>query len=325
MASFQQRVYNKGYTFLIPSVSFYPVIPVDSEIFTVVEKGDSDGLIRLLATGKGSLRDMDTVGRTLLHYACTGMQPQMCKFLLENGADPNVLARPCDEVEYGPVIYGNPNPDIINQFMEQEKILLDAGADPLLGMYPQWNYLTYALRVGELALLKLILSYSDIFFHLEGILDECGNTPLLYAATDIDVVRGAKKVEELVSRGANAKSVNKHGNTLLHIILGSSPIWFGLNEGVDKTTSYISLFIRAGADVRAVNVAGETPSHIAYRFGHGEFWERSLIENGYDAADICSIQYQSCCSSETILSHWEGRCEDCDQYLGTTILVSDDS
>jgi hypothetical protein len=67
MASFQQHVYDRGYTFLTPSISFYSVIPESSEIFTIAEKGDLDGLVRLLASGKGSLRDIDAVGRTLLH------------------------------------------------------------------------------------------------------------------------------------------------------------------------------------------------------------------------------------------------------------------
>jgi hypothetical protein len=167
-------------------------------------------------------------------------------------------------------------------------------------------------------LLKLILSYSGTFFHLEEILDECGNTPLLYAAGDVDLLRGARKVGELVARGANVKAANKHGNTLLHIILGSSPIWSGLIEGAEKTTSYISLFIKVGVNVSAVNSAGETPSHIAYRFGRGEYWERSLFENGYDAASICGVQYQIRPSPETVLNYWEGRCEVCGQYLSTT-------
>ncbi|KAM5354570.1 hypothetical protein ACJ41O_001217 [Fusarium nematophilum] len=70
----------------IPRISICPILPNDSLVFRLVQQGQLDDFRILLNQGKASLRDHDEQGMPLLHYAATG-SVDMCKFLLESGAD----------------------------------------------------------------------------------------------------------------------------------------------------------------------------------------------------------------------------------------------
>lgn len=81
-------------TFLgIPSLSFNRTVPSDSPIFDLVSQGRMANLQKLLMQGQASLRDHDENGTSLLQYAVDKLQPDMCRFLVDHGADVDHLAR----------------------------------------------------------------------------------------------------------------------------------------------------------------------------------------------------------------------------------------
>ena len=117
-----------GSTTLYPSLSVSPVIPLTSEVFVTIESGDLTKLQTLLRAGSASLRDCDPEGRSLLgvrttlpkcisnlrgyadgsQYACFNDKPEICKYLLEHGADEDATEK---------ANYGDPNPEYFSSHM----------------------------------------------------------------------------------------------------------------------------------------------------------------------------------------------------------------
>lgn len=109
-ASLHQRSTPYGFESLHPTISICAIIPDDSPVFLFVRRGDLNGLVNLFRQGKASLRDRDSRGTPLLHvgvltlcfllststdkkqYACQSLRPEICEFLIENGADVDELA-----------------------------------------------------------------------------------------------------------------------------------------------------------------------------------------------------------------------------------------
>lgn len=90
-----------------PIISVGKILPSDSPVFLIVLSGDVNSLQRLVRERRVTLRDRDTNGTPLLHVRdhsinCRDIltdcakyatkQPEMCKFLVENGADIDELA-----------------------------------------------------------------------------------------------------------------------------------------------------------------------------------------------------------------------------------------
>ena len=65
--SFLQRLTSSGFGCVNPGLLFHPVVPKDAEIFKAVGTGDVDWMLELFNSGKASLRDCDSEGRSLLN------------------------------------------------------------------------------------------------------------------------------------------------------------------------------------------------------------------------------------------------------------------
>ncbi|MCJ1377452.1 hypothetical protein MMC17_000547 [Xylographa soralifera] len=102
-SSFLQILTAKESLSCIPTLSFCRMVANDSEVFSLVEKGDLAGLFRLLQDGQATLTDCDEEGRSLLNYACYGKQPSICKYLIEAGADVTSLEKARAEYLKGPL------------------------------------------------------------------------------------------------------------------------------------------------------------------------------------------------------------------------------
>lgn len=64
------------------------VIPLSSPIFGDIISGSDHRVLDMISRGLASPFDVDPSGRSLLHWAMDQMQPNISKFLIENGADP---------------------------------------------------------------------------------------------------------------------------------------------------------------------------------------------------------------------------------------------
>lgn len=138
--SLYQRKMAQGSFASIPHFVVNPIVPVGSPIFDVVKKGSVRDLERLIWDGKASLRDHDEYGASLLHvspltlshhsmnrdfnfliattilickpsdavqYAAKALNVDMCRYLVNTGAELDVLAMDCgynprNDLDHGP-------------------------------------------------------------------------------------------------------------------------------------------------------------------------------------------------------------------------------
>lgn len=101
--------------------------------YNIIEKGNLSDL-------KGALKiynvnAQDEEGMTLLAWACISGSKRKVSYLLEQGANPNII---CNEGRT-PLMYA-----ASNDFPEVIKLLLTAGADPKIGDKSGWTAETWA-------------------------------------------------------------------------------------------------------------------------------------------------------------------------------------
>ena len=103
------------------------------------------------------------------------------------------------------------------------------------------------------------------------------------------------KVGLLLTRGANVKTRNSHGETCLHLILEEHHhrgryCWCHdghiLWRHQCRTKDIVILMITAGADVCAVDWKGKSVSDVAVRSGHQTLWTEALRYCGIDVKDV---------------------------------------
>ena len=63
------KTYHDRTMYLTPMLTFRAIIPDDSEVFRIVEGGSVSKLKKLLDSGKASLGDCDSMGRSLLNVS----------------------------------------------------------------------------------------------------------------------------------------------------------------------------------------------------------------------------------------------------------------
>ena len=102
------RAYQNRTIYFEPTLTFRAMVPDDSEVFRVVEAGSVKKLKRLLSNRAASLRDCDSMGRSLLNvslhedtiyeyltdfikFALYRCRRKMTKFLIQSGADVDTL------------------------------------------------------------------------------------------------------------------------------------------------------------------------------------------------------------------------------------------
>ncbi|KAI9651044.1 hypothetical protein NHQ30_001081 [Ciborinia camelliae] len=82
--SYRQSTFEWGFKFRT-----YNVVKYDAPIMRLARMGDVAGMQRLFQSGQASLSDVTNFGETLLHFATTYNYYNACRFLIEQGADPN--------------------------------------------------------------------------------------------------------------------------------------------------------------------------------------------------------------------------------------------
>ncbi|PVH75271.1 hypothetical protein DL98DRAFT_593269 [Cadophora sp. DSE1049] len=87
------------------SFRWYRMVSYDAKVFDYCMHGDVAGLQRLFSSGEASPFEIDPDGRTPLHYAALYARPEVCKLLVEHGADAN--ARTVWQGQLSPHFWGN--------------------------------------------------------------------------------------------------------------------------------------------------------------------------------------------------------------------------
>ncbi|KAF2251513.1 ankyrin [Trematosphaeria pertusa] len=308
----------------IPRLSVNNVLPVGSLVFKLAENGRIEDLVSLVAAGKASLRDHDTEGQSLLHYAVA--HPSMCKFLIQNGLDVDGI---------GKARWARFEATPLHECWrydghETAAILLEAGADPTITSgYGSSVVHLAAGRPGptDEHILRGIFNLSA-HFGVASFRDHNGRSPFLRACGRLldwstGLEQNIRKLSHLLERGCSIHDTDDDGSTCLHIIF-SNGIDGALNGHWRDTLIYL---IRQGADLYALDYSGASVSHIAYSetcydrqlsagTSRGDLFDFALDSCGYNILEFRKKyprrgRYEGGYSRQDFELLWKGREERC--------------
>ncbi|MCJ1269365.1 hypothetical protein MMC22_009257, partial [Lobaria immixta] len=317
-ATVVQNLTCNGYHSLKPTLSYHAMMPFESEVFVTVQTGNLPTLKHLLQQGKASLTDCDPAGRSLLSYASYYRHPDICQYLIENGADLDCLERglPSPEgVMMVPLAYpcfkdfkSLESPEDYIRRKACYRLLVLAGADPLISCQTDWtaNALVKVVQRGDPEELNMMLHHAGVVIDPEEPLGNSDDTMLLRLCSTSTGVNFnlVESLRLLLKFGVNVNATDKYGNTAIHLTLRSQfeRTWNGYTMRKDFLMLLLQSVLRTGADLHVRNNFGIEASQVAY--GHTSFderfsnflhqrtqiWNEVLTEFGFDITE-----FQSCC------------------------------
>ncbi|CZS74476.1 unnamed protein product [Fusarium graminearum] len=294
MATITQREILAGSIASVSQLQVNRVLPSNSPVFKLVKQGKIEELCQLFQSGKASLRDHDEAGSSLLFYSLE--QPEMCKFLLEEGLDVDHVAYEKGAL-FTPEVYGWNDTVIPDQHLKRinacRKLLLNAGADPT---YKDPN------NEGSKSFLDTVRALPDRV--VQDTIDFAWNSGLvtpfasfrdwtnyegmstfLNACTHFKI--SVDILKHLVAMGANVYDRSSKGETCLHLLVNHTPP----ETEIIARLECLAYLLQQGADPYARDNEGNTPSSIAYSMmGHrdtidgtlGDVWDAALHTSGFD-------------------------------------------
>ncbi|MCJ1309880.1 Ankyrin repeat domain-containing protein 44 [Agyrium rufum] len=279
------------------------VIPFESEIFTVARQGDVDAMRQILVQGQGSVLDIDAIWRrTPLQLAADYLQLDMCKFLLDQGADPTYedsLHLSSSDYAWSGVLRSPANRNIgymmeailpsedfldksdmklIHQttlglnLLDLEHLLASLSTtqrDETDSMHR--TALIWAARRGDLEALTRLLKYGA----KDTVRDQWNMSALTCAIRS----KSFPCVSALIEQGSsNVQERHAYNYTPLHQCAYDACV-----------VEMAALFLCRGADVEARNDNGDTPLHIAI-IKNAPHIAKYLLEEGRARTDTVNKQ-----------------------------------
>ncbi|KAF2963833.1 hypothetical protein GQX73_g9743 [Xylaria multiplex] len=315
------------------------VLPAWSPVFNVVEKGLLRELQVMIQKGEATLRDHDEYGANLLFYAVYGQKIDMCRFLLENGADVDHVANirgmawgRTDDPRFVLDIYSMT--DYVNHFGHDprdtcSRLLLEAGADPTAHIPGTTSFLEYCTSNGRTESFNLLWGprSKNLFIDINDTIPD-STEPLLLVCRAFNYEDIAERVRKVLDAGADVHLRNNNGQSCLHICLQNARTYSkGSHDLIRRQFHAIKLLIESGADVYAVDKFGKSVSESVYAdtisgFA-GDLWDSVLQSCGYDIAEFRtnykrSASYDENYSRRDFEVLWEGRKDQCPYWNDAT-------
>ena len=240
---------------------------VEGQLHPAVKRGNVDWILMLLDCG-AAIEELDDDNRTPLYHAACGLQEDVCKILLEKGANTQSIQ------DTAPII------DVINLLQSHSHDVQKS-----LQTVPQLlkimkthveGQLHSAVYYGAVGWVVVLL---DCGADIEEI-DFAGCTPLMRAVSQLDV----PICTVLLGRGANTQ------------VLQNTPGWKGcIHKAIDDalTVSKVRLLIDLGADIEEVDSEGRTPVVYAASRFQQEICE-FLLESGACVGTQNSAMLEGC-------------------------------
>jgi ankyrin repeat protein len=222
--------------------------------------------VRALAESKASLDAVDPDGATALALAAINGHADVVALLLEKGANPNIGDRTGMTPLYAAVDlhtmqlgFGRPDPppSVVAGSVEMVKALLTHGANPNVRLSARILKRVYTAGDGKLGK---------------------GATPYMRAARAGDV----PLMKILLAAGADPVLVQDNGNSPLLLAAGlgfRGPIGGTEQMALDA----IAFSLEHGADVNAVNTAGDSAVHVAAT--------TNFAESGTSAGSLAIVKF----------------------------------
>ena len=153
----------------------------------------------LANSDKSLLRERDSGGRTILHYAANNGNTNILGSIISAGADPNAL----DNEGQSPIFYA-----VDKAFEKNTEMLISAGANVNIANKTRFTPLLLAAQKGKPKLAQILIRAGANV----NAITPSGATALMFAAA-----RGNNDlIEVLLRSGAKLRARDKLGNTAMH-------------------------------------------------------------------------------------------------------------
>lgn len=236
---------------LILTLIVFSQLAAAQNIFDAVDKGDIKKVEILLKDNPGCIEQREEkFGFTPLHKAASKGQTDICKLLIEKGADIHAI----DNSHRTPLHLASSNGHI-----GVTKLLIGKGADIYKRDRDGGTNLHIAALGGHPKMIKLFID-RGIDLNAQ---DNNGYTPIIWA------IYGKKinSMDELIKHGANLKPPIRIGRSVLHMAAANGNV---------KVIEYL---LKKGINVNVKSHYGNTPLFWALRAGNYDNTE-ALIKNG---------------------------------------------
>jgi ankyrin repeat protein len=251
---------------------------LNEEMFKAVDAGDLAKVKALIESNRNLLEIKDQSGstpliRACLNYQTMGRQVEVAKFLLEAGANVNVINnRKATALQKASVGRG-PDYELI-------KLLVAKGADINIQGYNGITALHWAVMYNDLKIAKFLLeSGADINIsnNYNGPISTwtISGTVLQIA---INLSQSNEMVQFIIENGAKLNIKNAQGNTELHLV------------ALKGNTVQAKFLIEHGIDLNAKNNFSRTALYYAAKHGYRGVAEL-LIASGADKNTIGETNY----------------------------------
>ncbi|KAG8667457.1 hypothetical protein FPOAC1_012288 [Fusarium poae] len=280
----------------------------------------------MLQNGEASLRDHDENGASLLFYSMK--QPEMCKFLIEEGLDvdhvafksrslPNLSSSNCLQSTMVAFDSHESKTDL-KSINACRRLLLTAGADPTYATNYESFLDSVTTHANEEETLSLVWNSGLIapFATFQNWRTRNGMSPFLKACTRLDTNR--EIISHFLKMGACIDDRASDGATCLRLVLDCT-------DSTIVAFERLTLLLEHGADPFAEDNQGISISEAAYnKLGlrdeilgsFGDVWDAALHVSGWDIRQFRTIRrrkprYDSFYTRADFEELWRGREDEC--------------
>lgn len=219
----------------------------DNELFNQVIKAVNDPTAQESILSKApNINVKDKREFTLLHYACIGGDEELVKILIEK------FRAKIDETNLDKQT--GLHLTISNGHINIAKYLSERGADIFIKSSTGQNVLQYAAHHGESEFIRWLFEEHSNDYQRRKLIeaqDHDGKNALHYGAFCTEPA----VIELLCKYGFNPNEKNNYGYTALHFAASRN-----------ENTLVMESLIKAGCDINAVNINGDTPLMLAINF-----------------------------------------------------------
>lgn len=296
-------------------IQYFSVVSHQAELFQFAEKGDVAGVRSLLVARQASPNDCDGDGYTALHRAAALRYDDLCRFLIQNGANVNAAGFFSGEtpLHHMPMNRSRARSD---KLLNTARVLIQAGSslekEDCRRQTPLQMFEGFFKWPGRITLREAM---ANCLTWLEGnSWDIHPGQDARHSAADrlyngMNINPEVEKLDHCLKLNYEPASVLSDcprsiasGWTALHVLMHFrvEPVWHpwsknSIFQQKDIWTQAMSRAMEHGVDPHTVDLEGHTSTSLALRsLFTFHVWQKALLSQGYDLDDFVDTELSVC-------------------------------